>query len=109
KVTYQDGVVISEELVSEEVTLHPVDTIIEYGTKEEPVITTEKRTETQDIDFKVERIANPDLPKGEERVVQDGVMGVIEFIYEQTFKNGVLVDEVLISENITLKHVNKII
>lgn len=118
KVTYEDGVEVSSELVSEVVTEDPVNTIIEFGTfvQEEPeetepevVITTETRTETEDIDFEVEYVESSDLLVGEERVVTEGVNGQRELVFEQTFEDGELVDEVQVSDTVIKDAVNKVI
>ena len=42
----------------------------------------------EDVAFETVRVANPDLPKGTERVVQEGVNGIRTSVYEVAWSNG---------------------
>src|SRR5699024_8831947 len=99
KYTYEDGVLVSEEVISVEVISEPIDAIIEYGTKErpEPTPDPEEPEEGEDskpvISYEYENVMvqpdtiyvkNPDLPKGVERVVQEGVFGQSRRVYKLT-------------------------
>lgn len=48
--------------------------------------------------FETVRVANPDLPKGTERVVQEGVEGVRTSIYEVVWSNGKLISRQFVEE-----------
>lgn len=43
---------------------------------------------TEKASFETQRVANPDLPEGEERVVQEGADGVRSSVYEVVWSNG---------------------
>lgn len=48
--------------------------------------------------FETVRVANPDLPKGTERVVQEGVEGIRTSIYEVVWSNGKLISRQFVEE-----------
>ena len=108
-ITKKDGVETSRVKVSETVTRAMVPELKEIGTKPKPVVTTETATETESIPFETEKVENPDLEKGTERVKREGVNGVKTITYEITKTNGVETARVKKSEVVTTEPVNKII
>lgn len=72
-------------------------TIILVGTKHVPTIKVEQNTQTENIAYKTQKIEDPDLPKGETKVVQVGQNGIIEKVYQLTYTDGVLTKTDLIS------------
>ena len=72
-------------------------TIILVGTKHVPTIKVEQNTQTENIAYKTQKIEDPDLPKGETKVVQVGQNGIIEKVYQLTYTDGVLTKTALIS------------
>ena len=43
---------------------------------------------TENVSFSTQRVANPDMPQGEEKVVQKGADGVRSSVYEVVWSNG---------------------
>lgn len=43
---------------------------------------------TEQVSFDTRRVANPDLPEGEEKVIQEGADGVRSSVYEVVWSNG---------------------
>ena len=72
-------------------------TIILVGTKHVPTIKVEQNTQTENIAYKTQKIEDPDLPKGETKVVQVGQNGIIEKVYQLTYTDGILTKTDLIS------------
>ena len=72
-------------------------TIILVGTKHVPTIKVEQNTQTENIAYKTQKIEDPDLAKGETKVVQVGQNGIIEKVYQLTYTDGVLTKTDLIS------------
>lgn len=68
-----------------EILVPPVDEIIEVGTG---VRSIEENREQQPIPMEVIRQDNPNLPAGEERVVQEGHDGLVEVLTVQEMYNG---------------------
>ncbi|WFM79941.1 G5 domain-containing protein [Streptococcus pluranimalium] len=91
-----DGKEIERNKVSEEITTPAIEEVIEIGTKEVkmtpwtpivvPVVTEE--TETEEIPFTTETRENPNLPKGETRVVQEGKNGSRTVVYTVVTVDG---------------------
>ena len=107
--TYIRGEFDSEKQVTSKITKQPVNKIIEVGTKKKPVITTDTRTVTQDIEFDVEVIEVTSIQEGYEWVEVEGQNGQRELVYEQTFEDGVLVNEELLSNTVTRDPVTKVV
>jgi uncharacterized protein YabE (DUF348 family) len=105
EITSEDGKELSREKISEEITKQPVSKIIKVGTYIAPEIV----TETQKIAFKTERIDDPYLAKGEERVERDGIDGEKIITYEVTTDNGKEVSKKKVKEKIAKEPVSKII
>ena len=72
-------------------------TIILVGTKHVPTIKVEQNTQIENIAYKTQKIEDPDLAKGEAKVVQVGHNGIIEKVYQLTYTDGVLTKTALIS------------
>ncbi|MGC3942197.1 G5 domain-containing protein [Streptococcus koreensis] len=87
----------STKLVDSKLIKEATPTIILVGTKHVPTIKVEQDTQTEKIAYKTQNIEDPDLPKGETKVVQVGRTGLIEKVYQLTYKDGVLIKTDLIS------------
>lgn len=87
----------STKLVESKLIKEATPTIILVGTKHVPTIKVEQDTQTEKIAYKTQNIEDPDLPKGQTKVVQVGRTGIIEKIYQLTYKDGVLIKTDLIS------------
>src|SRR5699024_8824533 len=106
EVTYVNDVETDRVVISDEITIEPVNEIIEFGTQ---VTETIEETKTEVIEYETERIANPDLNVGVEIITQVGVNGERTIIEEVTLVNGEETDRRVISDEITTEAVNKII
>ena len=109
--TYKDGVFISKKKIGENITKKPVNEIILVGTKadKEPTVTTKRVTVREAIKYTTKEEKDPTLKQGERKIKQQGTNGEKEIIYEETYKDGVVVSKKKISENITKKPVDEII
>ena len=109
--TFKNGVVISKKKISENITKKPVDEIILVGTKVDPKNpeVTKRRTIKETIKYATKEEKDPTLKQGERKTKQQGKDGEKEVVYEETFKNGVVISKKKISENITKKPVDEII
>ena len=87
----------STKLVESKLIKEATSTIILVGTKHVPTIKVEQDTQTERIAYKTQNVEDPDLPKGETKVVQAGRTGLIEKVYQLTYKDGVLIKTDLIS------------
>ena len=105
--TYIRGEFDSEKQVSSKITKQPVNKIVEVGTKKKPVITTETVTKTETIAFGEDREYSAFLEGGEEKVLREGREGEQEVVYEQVFKDGVLVETREISRVTIRQPINK--
>ena len=76
----------STKLVDSKLIKEATPTIILVGTKHVPTIKVEQDTQTEKIAYKTQKIEDPNLPKGETRVVQVGRNGLIEKVYQLTYK-----------------------
>ena len=66
-------------------------------------------TEQKIIEREVEYIENNQLPKDEEIVIEEGFDGIKEVTYIRSYENDNLIDEKIISENVTYEPSKKII
>ncbi|QTH48582.1 MULTISPECIES: G5 domain-containing protein [Streptococcus] len=64
------------------------------------------RTETEEIDFDIEKLSDPNLEEGKTRT-EEGVKGSKEVIYEDTLVDGAVTSTKKISETITKQPVSK--
>ena len=99
----------STKLVDSKLIKEATPTIILVGTKHVPTIKVEQDTQTEKIAYKTQKIEDPDLPKGETKVVQVGRTGLIEKVYQLTYKDGVLIKTDLISSKEVQKVQDEII
>ena len=99
----------STKLVDSKLIKEATPTIILVGTKHVPTIKVEQDTQTEKIAYKTQKIEDPDLPKGETKVVQMGQNGIIEKVYQLTYKDGVLIKTDLISSKEVQKAQDEII
>lgn len=99
----------STKLVESKLIKEATPTIILVGTKHVPTIKVEQDTQTEKIAYKTQNIEDPDLPKGQTKVVQVGRTGIIEKIYQLTYKDGVLIKTDLISSKEVQKVQDEII
>ena len=99
----------STKLVDSKLIKEPTPTIILVGTKHVPTIKVEQDTQTEKIAYKTQKVEDPDLPKGETKVVQVGRTGIIEKVYQLTYKDGVLIKTDLISSKEVQKVQDEII
>ena len=99
----------STKLVDSKLIKEATPTIILVGTKHVPTIKVEQDTQTEKTAYKTQKIQDPDLPKGETKVVQVGRTGLIEKVYQLTYKDGVLIKTDLISSKEVQKVQDEII
>ena len=99
----------STKLVDSKLIKEATPTIILVGTKHVPTIKVEQDTQTEKIAYKTQKIEDPDLPKGETKVVQVGRTGIIEKVYQLTYKDGALIKTDLISSKEVQKVQDEII
>ena len=99
----------STKLVESKLIKEATPTIILVGTKHVPTIKVEQNTQTEKIAYKTQNVEDPDLPKGQTKVVQVGRTGIIEKIYQLTYKDGVLIKTDLISSKEVQKVQDEII
>ncbi|MEG0702969.1 MAG: G5 domain-containing protein [Christensenella sp.] len=101
----QAGIVPAE---NDEVYPSP-DTIVRSGMViDHIVVTTAESKETRPIPFENTTKQDATLPKGEHKVVQEGQEGVLQITYTQLFKNGVLISQDSISEDVIQKPVDQV-
>lgn len=108
KVYDSTGAVISEEVVSTEVVAQPVTQVIEYGTKPKAVVETTEETKVTELDYTVETRQNPDLEKGQTRILTKGRKGTLTQTYRIIKTNGNETARELVKEE-RVEPVNEII
>lgn len=106
EVTYVNDVETNRVVTSDEITIEPVNEVIEFGTQTTETI---EETKTEVVEYETERVANPTLNVGVENITQEGVNGERTIIEEVTLVNGEETDRRVISDEITTEVVNKII
>ena len=106
KVTYNNGVEVNREKISEKITKEPVKEITEVGTK---VSETKEVKEVEDIKFETITRENKNAPKGEVKVVQKGIKGKKEITYKVVYENGKEVSREKVSETIVQDVLNEVI
>lgn len=106
EVTYVNDVETNRVVKSSEITIEPINEIIEFGTQ---VTETIEETKTEVINYEVERVANSTLNVGVENITQEGINGERTIIEEVTLVNGEETDRRVVSDEITTEAVNKII
>ena len=106
EVTLVNDVETNRVVTSNEITIEPVNEIIEFGTQTTETI---EETKTEVVNYEVERVANPTVNVGVENITQEGVNGERTIIEEVTLVNGEEADRRVLSNEITTEAVNKII
>lgn len=117
KITYSDGTEVSRSVISNQITVQPVNKVILVGTKEaakptptpSPVVTTKNETTTEPVTFQTSRVDDPNLEKGQEVVRQEGKNGTREIVTQITYTDGKETSRKVISNTVTVQPVNKII
>lgn len=106
-VTYdENGEEINREVISEEVTIEPINEIIDVGTQVTRVV---EETKKESIDFETERQENSNLEQGIENVLQEGREGERTIVEEVTYVNDVETNRVVTSDEVTTEPVNEVI
>ena len=105
KVTYENGKEVKREKYYEEVSKEKVDEVIEVGTL---VVETKDEEKSETVKFEKETKENPELKKGETKVIQKGEDGEKIVKYKVTYNNGKEVSREKISEKITKEPVKEI-
>ena len=106
-VTYdENGEEINREVISEEVTIEPINEIIDVGTQVTRVV---EETRTEPVSFETERQENSRLERGTENVLQEGREGERTIVEEVTYVNDVETNRVVTSNKITIEPVNEVI
>lgn len=105
KVTYENGKEVKREKYYEEVSKEKVDEVIEVGTL---VVETKGEEKSEVVKFEKETKENPELKKGETKVVQKGEDGEKTVKYKVTYNNGTEVSREKVSEKITKEPVKEI-
>ena len=106
EVTYVNDVETNRVVTSDEITIEPVNEVIEFGTQTTETI---EETKTEVVNYEVERVANPTLNVGVENIIQEGINGERTIIEEVTLVNGEETDRRVVSNEVTTEAVNKII
>lgn len=117
KTLYTTGKTVAEALTDLKVALGPDDKIqpsVESGISENgavKIVRVKKQVEQQEapIAFATETKSDPELLKGKEQVVREGVEGVKLIQKEKIFEDGSLVAESVLGESVQTESVNKLV
>ena len=101
-----NGQPVGEPKERSERTKEPVNRIVERGTG---IVGEKEEKQLIPVPFETERRENPELPAGEERVIQEGVQGEITRITKTPTLNGIPSGEPVSQENQTKDPVNRIV
>lgn len=102
----QAGIVPAE---NDEVYPSP-DTIVRSGMViDHIIVTTQEMKEEKPIGFDVVTKEDSTLEKGKRQTAQEGQEGVLQITYTQLYKNGVLISQDSISEDVIQQPVNEVI
>lgn len=69
----------------------------------------EQVVEARDVEFETNYNNNPSLPKGEEIIMQEGILGKDNVTVVKTFENGTFIEEIILSKEKLADPVPKII
>ncbi len=69
----------------------------------------EQATEEREVEFKTEYNNNPTLPKGEEIIKQDGIVGKENVTVIKTYENGNFIEETILSKESIIQPTSKLI
>ncbi len=85
------------------------DTIVRSGMViDHIVVTTQETTEDQSIPFDNTTKEDPELEKGKHQIVQEGQEGIKRITYKQLYKNGVLISQEAVSEEVIQAPVDQV-
>ncbi|MGT2714941.1 G5 domain-containing protein [Streptococcus respiraculi] len=76
---------------------------------EEPGLTTRQETHEEAVPFQTITRENPELPKGEQRIVTEGEAGVRTIVEEVIMRGNQLVSRKVVSDMVTKPAVNKVV
>ena len=109
-VTYTKGIEDKRELVSSEVTLKPINEIIQIGSVTSEVYRKELAVEEKVIAPEVYYIYNPDLTSDVPVTTREGVDGLVNYHYEISYNNaGEAIGRILIGEEKLTEALPKIV
>ena len=100
----QKGKRVGEPTVKEEITKDKVDKVISRGTKG-----SDSEVKKEKIPFETKYQDDPNLPKGQEKVITDGVEGEKTITSTYVTQKGKRVGEPTIKEEVTKEKVDKVI
>ena len=100
----QKGKRVGEPTVKEEVTKEKVDKVISRGTKG-----SESEVKKEKIPFETKYQDDPNLPKGQEKVITDGVEGEKTITSTYVTQKGKRVGEPTVKEEVTKEKIDKVI
>ena len=69
----------------------------------------EQCVEERDIEFEVKSKANSSLPKGEQKILQEGVLGKQKVSLVKTFENGEFIEELILKKVVTQEPIPQIL
>lgn len=69
----------------------------------------EQVTEERNIDYEIQAKANGSLPRGEQNVIQQGVLGKENVSLVKTYENGEFIEEIVLARQTTLEPVPEIL
>ena len=69
----------------------------------------EQIVEARDIEFETTYNNNPSLPKGEEVIIQEGILGKENVTVVKTYENGTFIEEIILSKEKLVEPTSKII
>ena len=104
KVYFVNGEEVDRQLDSEEITLSPVDEVIQVGVKE---IKTEAVTET--IEYDITYVDNPEWLNNVEEIITPGANGEVIVTYEIIYVEGIEVSRTEISREILVAPTTEVI
>lgn len=105
-VTYVNGEEVEREIVSEKLTVEPIQEIILIGTK---VTEVKEEKEKESVPYEIIEKEDPDLDRGTRLVEQTGVEGEKDVTYEVTYVNGVETEREIISEKVVKEPISEIV
>ncbi|WP_162012054.1 G5 domain-containing protein [Streptococcus sp. S784/96/1] len=109
KVYKRDGVEYKREEVNRTIETQAVDTVIEYGTKKAPVVLVSEVKVEEPIQYTIREVENPNLEKGQRKVITPGKNGVKTVTYTVRTVDGVETERTKVSEAITTLAVEEVV
>lgn len=106
---YEDNKLIETSVITTYKSKEVTNKIVRVGTKTGPLKTKKTEKKQEEIDFKTKVEYDASLPKGEEKIKQQGKKGLKEITEEITFEDSKEVSRKTISEKVIRKPIDKII